>query len=78
MGNKKYSLHCCIVYLIGVIVFAYINFRFMISNPSIFNIVVVILHIPFVVVMIVCAEKAFRDYEKALQEKTNEDNNETK
>ena len=40
--------------------------------PSIFNIIVTILHIPFVIIMIICTIKAFQDYKKEKDENNKE------
>ena len=68
MVDKKYSLVCCIVYMIGVIAFAYVNFKLMCNFPSVFNTIVTILHVPFIIIMIICAIKAFQDYKKEKDE----------
>ena len=68
MVDKKYSLVWCIVCMIEVIAFAYVNFKFMCNFPSVFYTIVTILHVPFIIIMIICAIKAFQDYKKEKDE----------
>ena len=68
MDKKKWSLIACIEYIIAVIILGYIDLKFALTNPTFFNILVAILHIPFVFVMVVCLIKSVVDYKQAKQE----------
>jgi uncharacterized membrane protein YkvI len=68
MFDKKWSLIACISYMIGELVIACIMVLHSLKNITIFNTIVTILHVPFIIIMIICTIKSFQDYKKEKDE----------
>ena len=68
MENKKQNIYTNAIYLIGGIVLLFINMRFMINIFSIFNMLVFILQIIFIVIQIFCLAMNIKYYRKILKE----------